>query len=294
MSSPWYREYEISYSNLGDMVYAPFMVPNVPGTASEGMHPVPCLVGLHGMFSNSANQFWSIADFCAKRGIAVMTPSLPYHHKRTKNALYVQGLQLIIGSPGEVRDNLRRAVIDTRRALDWLATRSDIDQNCISIAGVSLGGIVASLAFKVEPRFANGVLVVSGSGAGGILENGDTAILNIFRAAAKANVVDPEDFVDALQIVDPINVPDLQPRPVLVMNGMSDVIMVPENAVRLVILSSWLSRYGPQAGTLSAVCFRVSAHGLPVQAVYEISVFRSWHSCRCGPGISLHGRGKCA
>lgn len=233
VSSPWYREYEISYSNLGDMVYAPFMVPNVPGTASEGMHPVPCLVGLHGMFSNSANQFWSIADFCAKRGIAVMTPSLPYHHKRTKNALYVQGLQLIIGSPEEVRDNLRRAVIDTRRALDWLATRSDIDQNCISIAGVSLGGIVASLAFKVEPRFANGVLVVSGSGAGGILENGDTAILNIFRAAAKANVVDPEDFVDALQIVDPINVPDLQPRPVLVMNGMSDVIMVPENAVRL-------------------------------------------------------------
>ncbi len=76
----------------------------------------------------------------------------------------IPGQQLIVGSPDAIRNNLRRAVIDVRRAVDWLATRDDIDQGAISIAGVSLGGIVASLAFKVEPRFANAVLVVAGSG----------------------------------------------------------------------------------------------------------------------------------
>jgi len=116
-----------------------------------------------------------------------------------------------------------------------------------------------------------------------------------FGLAAKANVVDPEDFVDALQIVDPINVPDLQPRPVLVMNGMSDVIMVPENAVRL-----------RDSFVLAEQIWTTGGHYFPLyvseyllmdylsKQLYEISVFRSWHSCRCGPGISLHGRGKCA
>ena len=242
-SSPWYREYEVRYNSLGETVYARLMVPratesiltstttpaSAAGSASAG---VPCLVGLHGMFSDSEYQFWSIADFCAKRGIAVMTPSLPYHHKRTEGAPLIPGQQLIIGPPDAVRDNLRRAVIDSRRAVDWLETRTDIDQRAISIAGVSLGGIVASLAFKVEPRFANGVFVVGGSGVGGILENGRTDVLSIFRAAAKANMVNPQDFIDALQIADPINVPDLAPRPALLMNGLSDIIMVPDNALR--------------------------------------------------------------
>ena len=254
-SSPWYREYEVRYSSSGETVYARFIVPrsteptSISPSAStsasastliaalgsaSGSAPtaVPCLVGLHGMFSDSEYQFWSIADFCAKRGIAVMTPSLPYHHKRTEGVPLIPGQQLIIGSPDAVRENLRRAVVDTRRAVDWLAARPDIDQSAISIAGVSLGGIVASLAFKVEPRFANGVFVVGGSGVGGILEHGRTDVLDIFRAAAKANVVNPQDFIDALQIADPINVPDCVPRPALLMNGVSDIIMVMDNALR--------------------------------------------------------------
>ncbi len=237
-SSPWYREYEVRYSSLGETVYARLMAPlSTESASTSNATPasvaVPCLVGLHGMFSDSEYQFWSIADFCAKRGIAVMTPSLPYHHRRTAGIPIIPGQQLIIGPPEAVRDNLRRAVVDTRRAVDWLATRSDIDQHAISIAGVSLGGIVASLVFKLEPRFANGVFVVAGSGVGGILEHGRTDVLDIFRAAAKANVVNPQDFIDALQIADPINMPDFVPRPALLMNGTSDIIMVPDNAVRL-------------------------------------------------------------
>ncbi len=74
-SSPWYREYEISYANLGDTVYSRFMLPWEAGASFETMNPMPCLVGLHGMFSDSAYQFWTIADFCAKRKVAVMTPA---------------------------------------------------------------------------------------------------------------------------------------------------------------------------------------------------------------------------
>ena len=45
-------------------------------------------------------------------------------------------------------------------------------------------------------------------------------------------MVNPQDFIDALQIADPINVPDFVPRPALLMNGLSDIIMVLDNALR--------------------------------------------------------------
>ncbi|MEA4882710.1 MAG: hypothetical protein VB144_03430 [Clostridia bacterium] len=227
-SNLWYREYEVSYQSDGDTVYARYYVPHSADNA-----PVPVMVGIHGMFSDSEYQFWSIADFAAKRGIAVLTPSLPYHHRRTVGFPLIPGQQLIVGQPDAVRDNIRRAVIDCRRAVDWLSARPEVNQNAISIAGVSLGGIVASIAFKMEPRFANGMFAVAGSGVAGILQNGDTELLRIFRAAASLHLLDVSAFSDALQIVDPANVPDLHPRPALLFNGTSDLIMSSADAQRL-------------------------------------------------------------
>jgi cephalosporin-C deacetylase-like acetyl esterase len=224
----WYDEYEVTYESLGETVYSHFMLP-VSSVAS----PAPCLVGLHGMFSRTEHQFRTMGDFCAKRGIAVLMPSMPFHHRRTKGLPLIPGQQLIVGRPEAVQVNLRRAVLDVRRAVDWLSTVPGVDAARVSVSGASLGGVVAALAFKVDPRLARGVFVGAASGVAGILESGDIDLLDVFRAAARAGLVDPEAFVEALQIVDPINVPDAWPRPALLINGWSDAIMVKENAMRL-------------------------------------------------------------
>lgn len=225
-SATWYDQYDVEYRSLGETVYARFVVP-------KSDKAVPCIVGVHGMFSDNIYQFWTAADFAAKRGFAVIVPSLPYHHKRTQGRPLIPGQQLIVGPPEVVKGNLRRAVVDVRRTVDYVSGLPEIDSRSISVAGISLGGTLATLAFKVDPRFAKGVAVVGGSGVGGILENGRIDVLNMFRAAARAGLVNPQEYVDALKIVDPINLPDPSPRPALLLNGTSDIIMVADNAVRL-------------------------------------------------------------
>lgn len=224
----WYLHYDVSYKSEGDTVYAHYFV---PVTAQE--QAVPCVIGLHGVFSPSEEQFWMMADFLAKRGIAGIAPSLPQHHRRAKGKQLVSGQRFVVGSPETIRDNLRQAVVDQRRAVDWLSMRPEVDPTAISIAGISLGGIVGSLTYKVEPRIRNGVFVVAGSGVDGIVENSDLSVIAVFRQAAKVKLLNPQKFVDALQIVDPINVPDLYPRPVLMMNATNDVIIAPTEALRL-------------------------------------------------------------
>ena len=63
----------------------------------------------------------------------------------------------------EAGDRVRDAVIDTRRIVDWLVSREEIDATRIAVAGFSLSAVVASLAMLHEPRFAAGVLVMPGS-----------------------------------------------------------------------------------------------------------------------------------
>ncbi|MDD3598658.1 MAG: hypothetical protein PHS55_00805, partial [Firmicutes bacterium] len=224
----WYLHYDVSYKSEGDTVYAHYFV---PVTARE--QPVPCVIGLHGVFSPSEEQFWMMADFLAKRGIAGIAPSLPQHHRRAKGTQLISGQRFVVGPPETIRDNLRQSVVDQRRAVDWLTMRPEVDSEAISIAGISLGGIVGSLTYKVEPRIRSGIFVVAGSGVDGIVENSDLSVIAAFRQAARIKILDPQKFVDALQIVDPINVPDLYPRPVLMMNATDDVIIASTEALRL-------------------------------------------------------------
>ncbi len=227
-SNEWYQHYDLQYQSEGDTVYSHYFVPVLPRSAGN-----PAVVGLHGMFSDSEQQFWMMAEFVAKRGIAAITPSMPYHHRRSKGVQLFSGQKFIVDSPQAIRDNIRRAVIDVRRALDWLSRRPEIDPHTVSMAGASLGGIVASLSYKVEPRFRTGVFVMAGSGVSGIAENSEHLLIAAFREIAKTKLLDPQSFVDTLRPVDPINVPDLYPRPVLMMNGTKDSIMPPSESIEL-------------------------------------------------------------
>lgn len=224
-SNEWYQHYDVRYQSEGDTVYAHYFVPVLPRSAGN-----PAIIGLHGMFSGSDQQFWVAAQFVAKRGIAGFTPSMPYHHRRGKGIQLFSGQKFILDSPQAIRGNIRRAVVDMRRAMDWLSRRPEINPHAVSMAGASLGGIVASLSYKVEPRFRTGVFVMAGSGVSGIAQNSEHPLVAAFREISKSRLLDPQDFVEMLRPVDPINVPDLYPRPVLMISGTRDAIMPPSES----------------------------------------------------------------
>ncbi len=213
----WYRRYELTYESEGDTVYAAYFEPKTSGK-------VPCAIGIHGMFSEDEDQFWHVADFAAKRGFAVLMPSLPYHHRRSKGIQVISGQKFVVAPPVVVRDNFRRAVVDMRRALDWLMSRDNVDPERVYITGASLGGMVSMLTYKADPRLKGGVFLVAGAGFREILIHSENPVVRNFRLLSKIGIADIEEAAETLALVDPAALPDIWPRPVLMLNGTLDVI----------------------------------------------------------------------
>ena len=213
----WYRRYELTYKSEGDTVYAAYFEPRRPGKA-------PAAIGIHGMFSEDEDQFWHVADFAAKRGFAVLMPSLPFHHRRSKGIQVISGQKFVVAPPVAVRDNFRRAVIDMRRGVDWLMSRDNVDSERVYITGASLGGMVSMLTYKADPRLKGGVFLVAGAGFREILVNSENPVVRNFRLLSKIGLTDIIEAADTLMLVDPAALPDIWPRPVLMLNGTLDVI----------------------------------------------------------------------
>ena len=65
--------------------------------------------------------------------------------------------------------SMRQGICDVRRGISWLASRSDIDRARLGVAGISLGGIVASVAVAVNPAVRDGVFLLAGGDLSQIL-----------------------------------------------------------------------------------------------------------------------------
>jgi dienelactone hydrolase len=94
----------------------------------------------------------SLATELAQLGIGSAIMSLPYHLSRAPKGTR-SGDMAIQPDPEKLKATLVQSVLDMRRTLDFLATRPEFRRDQIGLAGTSLGAIVASLAYAVEPRF---------------------------------------------------------------------------------------------------------------------------------------------
>ena len=218
-TTEWYQHYEVSFKSEGDTVYAHYFVP-----VGNGLKPRPCIVGYHAAFT-AEDQFWPSAEHLVKRGFIVLAPSLPHHHRRAKIAQIAEGQGFILGSPESVRDNMRRAVIDTRRAVDWLLTRPEVDHSRISVAGASLGGIVSSIAFKVDKRLRSAALISTGSGLAGVINSGSRKEVAVYRDVLNAGLLGWDDYAEVMKPTEPASLSDTSSRPVFMLNGSKDDLM---------------------------------------------------------------------
>ena len=65
--------------------------------------------------------------------------------------------------------SMRQGVLDVRRAATWLADRPEVDPEKLGVTGISLGGIVSSLAAAIDPRINRGAFMLAGGNLGEIL-----------------------------------------------------------------------------------------------------------------------------
>jgi dienelactone hydrolase len=118
----------------------------------------------------------------AQQGVAALMVWFPFYGKRRPKGGKKQMLS------ADVRASVRfvrQAVMDVRRAGDWLASRPEIDRSRIGILGVSLGAVLGSLALGVDTNYRRAVLVIGGGDLAGIIFHGSRETKAIREAFLK-------------------------------------------------------------------------------------------------------------
>lgn len=59
------------------------------------------------------------------------------------------------------RDMIMQTIVEHRRAIDYLATRSEIDENRVGLLGLSMGGVITFALSAMEPRVKAGIAGVT-------------------------------------------------------------------------------------------------------------------------------------
>ncbi len=144
----------------------------------------------------SVDQYSSELDFVLASGRAVALPVMFGTFERGGGS---SGLAL---SQAALRDKLVNMTKDTRRTIDYLQTRSDLDAKGIGLYAFSWGATFVAPALAQEPRIKAAVL-----NTGGL-----------------PRIPDLMPEVDPLNAVARVNIP------VLMLNGRYDSFMLPENS----------------------------------------------------------------
>lgn len=181
-------------------------------TTSATRHPAIVFLYGAGMTMRFSDH---VADLFTEQGFALFMPEQ-----------FGQGRRSIEHESGgkKILNARRRALLtgaESRRLLDVLATRADIDPNRIYFVGVSFGAIFGCHAVAADPRFQAAALVMAG---------GDFNHWIADQPGTRPAVLRLAKWM--IGSADPIHsIGNLSPRPILLLNSSRDEI-IPESAAR--------------------------------------------------------------
>lgn len=183
--------------------------------------PFPAVILVAGAGGHKNTDYLRLtADMFSSLGYATLSVDAQYHGER-KRPGRTGDIHLIDSYTN--RDAWVQTVIDLRRAVDYLASRPDIDAKKIGYIGFSQGGILGATFLGVEPRVKAACLAVSG---GGFVEWAkqrkiwETGNAHAFRI--NAAITDPIYFIGRFA-----------PRPLLMLSAKRDELIPREATMRL-------------------------------------------------------------
>jgi len=186
----------------------------------------PCIFFLHGYGGSKDDSLLPAAAFVAA-GFAVFAPDMQFHGDRAQAGKDMFSTDLL-----DDRAAMIQTIVDCRRGIDFLETRSEIDAKRIGFVGVSLGGILGAVLAGVDQRFKAVVLIVAGGDWASLLLKSE------IDAARKIREAFPH--LTSLQVnelmapLDPISyIGRISPTPLLMENGRQDTIVPPECSKKL-------------------------------------------------------------
>lgn len=129
-----------------------FFLPRVPDKK-------PLAILVHGMGDSSVAPCRRIAYTLAQKGIATFILYLIFHKHRAHEIVQKKYPNL---TAEEWFESYRISVTEVRQVLDWAGSRPEIQQDQVSVIGVSYGSFVSSIAMALDNRIKAGIFIVSG------------------------------------------------------------------------------------------------------------------------------------
>ena len=212
-----YRRQRIEFeSQPGERVPA---IMTLPVDATE---PVPVLILLHG--SHQEKEF--VEEICTPFNEAGFAMVCFDQHMRGERK--VRGS--VLKTMKAFRDRCYKTVHDTRRLIDYLATRPDIDSKRVYLIGASYGAITGTVVVAQEKRIRAAALVVGG-GNFMLLANAPEVRKELpkwlWPVAGPLMVV-------AAGVADPLHhAAQTAGTPVIMLNGSNDGVVTPESGEAL-------------------------------------------------------------
>lgn len=201
-----YRRIDVTFDGLADQP-----VPTLIAKPQDSSGPLPVAIFLHGI-----GQDKDFLDDIAKPFVEAGYLLVTYDQ-------YTRGeRKLKDASPLDEMLALRRRaalnVIETRRLVDYLLTRGDVDPDRIYLLGASFGAITGSTAAAFEPRISATVLCYGGGNIRRLFSS------EISREEAGENFfLLREAACFFLAPADPLrHVDEIAPRPLLFQHGRGD------------------------------------------------------------------------
>jgi len=197
----------------------------------DGISRRPAAVVLHWL-GGSFDFLDVVCQRMAESGVAALMMYMPhYGPRRAKDAEKRQKLMNL--DMDQTLANMRQAVLDARRAGDWLAARPDVEPSRVGVVGISLGALLGSLTAGVDDRFGRSVFIIGGGDLPGIIMHGSKETAGQKRKLEEAGFT-VEKLRDLWKEVEPCTFASrLRPEEILMMNAEADEIIPKESTLKL-------------------------------------------------------------
>ncbi|MBS1704442.1 MAG: hypothetical protein JST40_01100 [Armatimonadetes bacterium] len=199
---------------------------------AERVGPFPTVILLH---------YWGASDWeleermsaqLNRRGIATVLVPLPYHLSRTPQG-FTSGQLAVQPDPKALRETILQSVSDVRRTMDWIYTRSEFIHEKVGLAGTSLGAIVSTLAFSVEPRIKSGCFILGGVDLAHLLWHSSRVVSQ--RDILRRNGYTESRLREELADVEPANyLPQAHGKPAMVVRANFDSVVPAQSSEALI------------------------------------------------------------
>lgn len=196
-----------------------------------GQGPHPAMLVLHEWLPIKLTDEFQLCTGIAHLNIAAFLMVEPYSFMRRPKPR-LPGAELLSGNVPVMKAALRQTIIDSRRSLDYLARRPDIDPARMGVSGISLGGVLAPLVAGVDQRARVVLTFVGGADVGG--EVWENPMFRGFRTEMNREGYDEDTLRAALADFECGRwIHNFDPHNALLFNGRYDIFVSPGKAKAL-------------------------------------------------------------